>query len=305
MSLPTTVPPGSDPALPAIAPPRRIEGFRNLLRNRRLVIGAVALLLICCAAIFAPLLTGHDPIAQDLGSRLQPPIWSGGSTTHLFGTDEFGRDVLSRLLYGARYSLTAVAISVVLAGLLGVTLGIIASYRGGRLGAFIMRATDTQQALPSVLIALMVVAVFGANLLNLVIILTVAAWVPFSRVTCEVVRQLRSREFITAAVALGASKRFIIIHHVLRNILSPITVLAAIEVGRVLLLAAGLSFLGLGIPEPLPDWGSMLATGQKNIFTASWLTTIPGLAVTLTVLSVNLLGDGLRTLLDPRANRSR
>jgi peptide/nickel transport system permease protein len=280
----------------AVAPGRWARAGSNL----RLYLGAAILGAICLGAIVAPLITHWNPTGQELTQRLLPP----GSSSHLLGTDGFGRDVFSRLLYGARYSLLVAIGAVVVSGLIGVLLGALAGYYGGWTETVIMRAVDAQQALSAVLLALMVAALFGNNLLNLLLVLAVTGWATYTRILFGVVRQVRGQEYVSAAVCLGARSREIVLRHVIPNIMSPIIVISTLQVGRMMLLEAGLSFLGMGVPEPLPAWGTMLSDGYRNIFTASYLTTIPGLAITVTVFAVNLLGDGLRRALDPHTRGS-
>jgi peptide/nickel transport system permease protein len=276
------------------------RGLRTVRRNPRLYIGALILALICVGAIGAPLITHYGPSTQELVNRLRPPAWNArGSVAHPLGTDTFGRDVFSRLLFGARYSLLVACGAVIGSGVIGVVLGAVAGYFGGWAEALIMRAVDAQQALSAILLALMVAALFGNSLLNLLLVLAVTGWSTYTRILFGVVRSIRGQEYVSAAICLGARPTDIVIHHVLPNIVSPIIVISTLQVGRMLLLEAGLSFLGLGVPEPLPAWGTMLSDGYRNIFTASYLTTIPGVAITITVFGVNLLGDGLRRALDP------
>jgi peptide/nickel transport system permease protein len=299
MSATTTTPeslqsPVRGPALDALAPPRRLRP------NRPLVAGATVLALVFAGAVFAPWLTHWNPASQGLIARLLPPFWGpGGSTSHLLGTDGFGRDVFSRLLYGARYSLLIALSAVLLSGLIGVILGLLAGYVGGWVETIVMRLVDGQQALPAVLVALMVVGLFGNSVTNITLVLAITGWATYSRILFGVVRGIRGLEFVNASIALGASSASVVFRHVLPNSLSPIIVISTLQVGRMMLLEAGLSFLGLGVPESLPAWGTMLADGERNIFTAAYLTTIPGLAITFTVFGINLLGDGLRRALDP------
>lgn len=286
--------PAPGPAIDVLAPPRRLRP------NRQLVAGAVVLALVAGGAVLAPVLTHWNPATQELIARLRPPFWGpGGSTSHLLGTDGFGRDVFSRLLFGARSSLLIALTAVALSGVIGVALGLLAGYTGGWAETIVMRLVDAQQALPSVLLALMVVGLFGTSLTNLTLVLALTGWAVYSRILFGVVRGIRGLEFVNAAIALGASSPSIVFRHVLPNSLSPVIVISTLQVGRMLLLEAGLSFLGLGVPESLPAWGTMLADGERNIFTAAYLTTIPGLAITATVFGINLLGDGLRRALDP------
>ncbi len=272
----------------------------HLQHNPQLFVGALILLVICFAVVGAPLITHYSPTGQELVNRLRPPAWNTrGSWSHILGTDTFGRDVFSRLLYGGRYSLLVACGAVIGSGVIGVVLGAVAGYAGGWAEAIIMRAVDAQQALSAILLALMVAALFGNSVLNLLIVLAVTGWSTYTRILFGVVRSIRAKDYVSASICLGARPTDIVLHHVLPNMISPIIVISTLQVGRMLLLEAGLSFLGLGVPEPLPAWGTMLADGYRNIFTASFLTTIPGLAITVTVFGVNLLGDGLRRALDP------
>jgi peptide/nickel transport system permease protein len=291
--------PMAGPSLDILAPPRKLQ------LNRQLIAGLVLLAAVFLSAIFAPFLTHWDPTAQDLIARLQPPVWDhGGSSAHILGTDGFGRDVLSRVLYGARYSLFIASAAVILSGVIGILLGLLAGYVGGWVEAIVMRLVDAQQALPAVLVGLMVVGLFGNSLTNLTLVLAITGWATYTRILFGVVRGIRGLEFVNASIALGASSISVVLRHVLPNSLSPIIVISTLQVGRMMLLEAGLSFLGLGVPEGLPAWGTMLADGERNIFTAAYLTTIPGLAITVTVFAINLLGDGLRRALDPHLQAS-
>ena len=254
---------------------------------------------------FLPLIWSVDPLEQELVQRLRPPFWQvGGSLSHPLGTDGFGRDLLSRLLYGGRYSITISLVAVLVAGLVGVSLGASAGYLRGWPESLIMRIVDAQQALPAVLLALLVVVIFGNTLINVILVLAITGWATFARVVFGVVLSLRQREFIVAAIAQGARARWIIRRHILPNAMTPIIVTSTLQIGRTMLLESGLSFLGLGIPDPLPAWGLMLADGQRNIFSAWWLATLPGLAITVTVFSLNLVGGGLRGALNPQARGS-
>jgi peptide/nickel transport system permease protein len=280
----------------------QVRGLRAVLRsNPFLVLGAVMVAGVVLAGVFAPVLATSDPITQHLEQRLRPPAWlPGGTTANLFGTDEFGRDVLSRLLYGARVSLSVGLAAIVFAGVFGVILGLQAGYFGSATEAVLMRLADAQQAMPGVLLAIVVVAALGPSLVNLVIVLAIGSWVPYARIVFGAVRSVREREFVLGARTVGASDARIIVRHILPNIWTIIVVVATLQVGRMILLEAGLGFLGLGVPPPEPSWGSMLAEGRNRIFNSSWLTTIPGLAIVVTVLGINFLGEGLRRALDPR-----
>ena len=287
-------------------PLERPQGYRlmakSLVSNGALMLGLTVAAAICLAAILAPWVSPVDPLTQDLSARLKPPVWtSAGSSVHLLGTDQFGRDVLSRLIYGARYSLTIAITATLIAGVVGTLFAVLAGYVGGRIGTVVMRAADIQLALDAVLLALIVVAVYGPSLLALTLVLAAVGWSNYTRVLYGVVQSLRSQEYVSAARSMGASQRQIIVWHVLSNLIPPVIVLTTLQVARVLLLAAGLSFLGLGVADPQPSWGGMLADGQKYIYSAWWLITLPGVLITITVGSINLMGSGLGRMVDPHS----
>jgi len=253
------------------------------------------------AALAAPLLATTDPVEQDLTVALKPPFWlEGGSREHLLGTDHLGRDVYSRLVYGAQISLTISVLAALLGAVVGVAAGLIAGYLGGRVDAVIMRVADLNLAFPLILLALAVVALLGANLRNLVIVMAITTWMIYARVVRGLSLGLREREFVQAARALGAHDARIIARHVLPNVLAPVMVIWTLEVARIILMESALSFLGLGVPPPTPTWGRMLAEGRDYLTVAAWIAVFPGLAILITVLGINFLGDGLRDLLDPR-----
>lgn len=284
--------------------PRR--SLRILRHNRNLQIGLAILCAVVLVAGLAPWLAPHDPLEQDLLARLQPPVWAeGGDSAHLLGSDGLGRDVLSRMIYGARISLLVGLGVIALAGMIGVLLGLVAGYCGGWPDTLIMRLADAQQALPGILLAIMVTATFGAGLRNVVVVLSIAAWPVFARIVYSATRSLREREFVHAAVVIGAGTSSILLRHVLPNVLGTCLVVAALQMGRTILAEAALSFLGLGVPPPAPSWGGMVAEGLTLLQIASWTVTFPGLAILITVLGINLLGDGLRQALDPRLQQLR
>ncbi|HVA38337.1 MAG TPA: ABC transporter permease [Candidatus Dormibacteraeota bacterium] len=279
---------------------RRYQALRNFLRSRAALFGGavVALLLIC--AVFAPWLAPHDPRLQNLNLGSLPPIWAhGGKAGYWLGTDELGRDILSRIIYGARLSAT-VAFSVVIIGsVIGVSLGLISGYVGGWIDDVIMRIADIQLAFPYVLLAIAVIGVVGANVYTIIGVIGVTSWVQYVRVVRSEVISLREREFVQAAHAIGCAPLRIIFRHVLPNVTSSVTVIATFELARAIIFEAALSFLGLGVSPATPSWGNMLAEGRQYLDTAWWMGTFPGLAIMLTVLGVNVLGDGLRDALDP------
>jgi peptide/nickel transport system permease protein len=275
-------------------------------RRRRpdagLILGVVVLSAVTLMAYAAPFVTSHDPTRQVLGDRLRPPRWvQGGVPQHVLGTDGFGRDVLSRLLYGGRISIAVGASAVVLSGVLGTSLGMLAGYKGRWVEGVIMRTADAQQALPPVLLAIIIVAVFGANVANLVFVLAVSSWVMYARVVFARTTALRQREFVEAANAIGASTRRILARHLLPNLWGQVMVISALQAGRMMLLEAALSFLGLGVPEPAPSWGSMLADARATVLITPWPAAIPGLAIVCAVWSVNLIGEGLSRRFEGRA----
>lgn len=273
----------------------------ELLRNKAALLGLLILIVISTAAVAAPLLAPVDPTIQEVTQRLKPPGWGTPvGRINLLGTDHLGRDILSRLIYGARISLVIGLSAVALAGTLGTLLGLVAGYRGGRVDDLIMRATDTMLAMPFILLALAVIAVLGPSLRNIIFVLGITSWVSYARIVRAEVLTLRTREFIVATLALGSGGRRIVFRHLLPNVLTPVIVIATLEVARMIILESALSFLGLGVQPPTPTWGGMLADGRAYLSTAWWQATFPGLSIMLTVLGINLLGDWLRDILDPR-----
>jgi len=278
-----------------------VSGVGRLRLNAQLVVGAVLVVIVVCLAVFAPLFTHWNPSAQELTARLKSPSWDFSRSGHPLGTDQFGRDELAQLLYGARYSLGVAGVATILSGIVGVALALVAGY-GNRWGqTIVMRLVDAMQSLPAILVGLLVVALHGNSLTVLTLVLALTGWPTYTRILFGVVERVRHQEYISASVVVGMRPMSIVGKHVLPNILSPIIVITTLQMGRMMLLEAGLSFLGLGIPVSLPAWGTMLAGGQRNIFDASYLSTIPGLAITFVVGSINILGDGLRKALDPRS----
>jgi peptide/nickel transport system permease protein len=260
----------------------------------RLGLAIVLLFLLVCA--FAPLIAPHDPYEQDLMSALSPP-----SLAHLLGTDQYGRDVASRVLYGARYALLAIVVGDGLALALGTTMGLAAGYLGGVVDAVLMRVVDVLLAFPYLLLALIIVAALGPSLLHSMIAIGVVYTPQYARLVRGQVLSVRQTDFVRAARALGASRGRIILRHVAPNSLSPVIIMATLQAGSVVVETAGLSFLGLGAQPPSPDWGALLADGQNFFLTAWWIATFPGFSIFLVVLGFNLLGDALRREFDPRA----
>jgi peptide/nickel transport system permease protein len=277
------------------------------------IIALVILGIVVISAVFAPFLAPYNPNLVDVEQRLLPPAFAGGDPAHPLGTDGLGRDVLSRLIYGARVSLVVGVMAVAVAGTLGVTLGLTAGFFGGRIDDGIMRVADIQLAFPFILLAISILAVLQARrgveanisnfqrLVPLILTLGVAQWVTYARMSRSVTLSLREKEFVEAARALGDSKRSIIFRNILPNGLAPLIVIASFNVASTILAEAALSFLGLGVPPAIPTWGGMLADSRELLVSGVWwLATIPGLAIMFTVLSINVLGDWLRDFLDPR-----
>jgi len=257
---------------------------------------------IALVAIFANVLAPYNPEVGVLGDRFRPPAWqTGGSEAHLLGTDHVGRDVLSRLIFGARVSMVVGFTAVIVAGILGTALGILSGYLGGWVDQVIMRVTDTWLALPALTFAIFLAAVVGPSEMNIVIILGAVYWTRYARVIRGEVLSLRERDFVRLAIVAGCSKKTIMRRHILPNVLNSAVVLGTLMLGVVIVTEAALSFLGVGVPPPKPAWGLMLADGKKGLMAGYWwLTVLPGLCIMLMVLSANLLGDWLRVKLDPQ-----
>ena len=271
-------------------------------RHATMVTGAVLLGLVVLAGVLAPALSAYDPLKPSFSQRLAPPWGFGGTAAHILGTDNLGRDILARLLYGARVSLLLAASAVVIAGVFGVVVGLIASWGGERTDAVVMRVADIQLAFPVIMLAIAIVAVVGTNPIALVGVLALSGWVLYARTVRAHVLTIRRLEYIEAAHTLGASDLRIVLRHVLPNTVAPILVIGSSQFATMVLLESGLSFLGMGVQAPRPSWGLMLAEGRDYLSNAWWLATAPGVMISLVVLGANLLGDGLRDLLDPHAS---
>ena len=268
--------------------PRQLSGSPLALLALAIVAGWIA------AAILAPLLAPYPPLAQSIAGRLQPP-----SGAHWLGTDPLGRDILSRIVYGARLSIPVGVVAVALAVVLGTLIGGTAGVVGGAADEAIMRGTDLMLAFPTVILALVITAALGAGIRNAIIAIMVAWWPSYARLVRGLVLALRDREYVLAARAVGGSRLRIFLRHVLPGTISPVVILSTLDVGHAILTFASLSFLGLGPPPQIPEWGSMIAAG-RNYLDQWWISTFPGLAILTLVLAMNVLGDGLRDLLDPR-----
>jgi peptide/nickel transport system permease protein len=284
----------AEAVLPAAVRPRRRISFRA-------VFGLGVLLVMGGSAVLAPQLAPWDPTRQMLLKRLRPPMWQErGLREHPLGTDHLGRDILSRILHGGRISLGVGLTAVTLSALIGVTLGLAAGFFGGRADTLIMRLVDVFLAIPYILLAMGVVFALGPSLLNVILVMGCTRWVQFARIVRADVLSIREREFVAGARARGNRPLRLLLRHVLPNALTPIIVVATLELAFMIIYESALSFLGLGVQPPTPTWGWMLSDGRNYVATAWWLATFPGLAIMLTVLAVNLLGDWLRDTLDPR-----
>jgi peptide/nickel transport system permease protein len=273
--------------------------WRTLVRGSG-VFNIAFLLLLVLTAVFAPLLSHYDPTVSDVTQRLHPPAWvPGGSRAHLLGTDQLGRDVFTRLIYGSRISLIVGTTTVAMSSVLGSALGLLAGYYEGALGAVLMRIADIQLSFPFLLLAIAIAAVLGVGLLNVILILGVAGWVSFGRLTRGQVLSIKQKDYVEAARAVGAGGPATILRHILPNVVTPIIVIATATVANNIVVEASLTFLGLGVQPDLPSWGNMLASSRDYLNVGWWMSVFPGLALTLTVLTVNLLGDWLRDYLDP------
>lgn len=259
------------------------------------------MIVLVIPAIFAELIAPYDPVENSLRNRLLPPFWmEGGGFDHILGTDKVGRDILSRLIYGSRVSVVIAGISIVVGGLIGTSLGIIGGYFGGWVDSLIMRAVDISLSIPIILLGLVLVAALGPSKSTVIIVVVVLLWSRYARLARGETLAVRTQDYIARARVSGASHTRIMIHHVFPNIFNSIVVLATLQVGFVIILEATLSFLGAGIPRPIPAWGLMVADGRELVVAAWWLAFFPGFAIMLVVLSMNLLGDWLRDKFDPK-----
>ncbi len=275
--------------------------WRSLLAAKWPVLALAILIVVTVVAAFGPWLAPLDPARQSIASRLAEPLSSAQGVTHWLGSDVLGRDVLSRLLYGARISLLVGLAAIAVGGVIGIVAGLLAGYFGGWVDDLTMRLADMQLAFPFILLAIMFLVVLGPGVGNLILVLGIGQWVTYARIVRAETLALREKEFVEAARALGDSTASILFRTILPNIVAPLTVIASFNVASVILTEAALSFLGLGVPPSVPTWGSMLAESRDTLLANKWwLAVFPGLAIMLTVLSFNILGDWLRDVLDPR-----
>ena len=286
----------------AAAPAREWLVFaQRLARRRTALFGLIVVAVVIATALAASWISPFDPSAQDIGNRLKPPGWQDGTgRLHPLGTDHLGRDLLARVIFGAQPALLVASAAVLISGVLGMATGLVGGYFGGRIDDVLMRLADIQLAFPFILLAIAVIGVLGPSLPTIIIVIGVSSWVVYARVVRGTVLTLREREFVQAARALGGNDSRILIRHILPNAFAPWLVVATLDMARVIVIESALSFLGLGVQPPAPTWGGMLADGRVYITTSWWLATFPGLAILVTVLGINLFGDGLRDTLDPR-----
>lgn len=275
---------------------------RLLFRSKTGTVGFFIVFIVFLVAIFAPVLAPHDPATINAGNMLKPPFWmEGGSTAHLLGTDNLGRDILSRVIYGSQVSLLVGITSVVVAGIIGVTIGLIAGYYGGFIDNLLMRVVDSFLAIPTILFALVILTIFGPSIVTLIFVLGATNWVNYARLVRGEVLSIKEREYVRAAHSIGVKNHKIILRHLLPNVVSTFIVISTLSVATTIILEASLSFLGLGIQPPDVSWGLILSDGRDYLATSWWLATFPGIAITITVLGIIFLGDWLRDILDPRS----
>ncbi len=296
-SLGDTTDLGAEPADPAAASRRQTWAVALATIPK---VPLLILVVFIGAAIAAPLIAPHNPTQVDVMANFTPPVWSaGGTMDHILGTDKIGRDILSRLIYGSRLSLSLSMIVIIIGGSVGVVLGMVSGYVGGMVDAIIQRAVEAMLSLPTILVALVFIFAFGFGFWNVIFILSPFLAARFARMVRGETLSIKEREHVAIAKVMGASGLRILATHILPNVINTVTVLATLEVGHLILIESSLSFLGAGIPPPNPAWGLMVAEGQAYIATAYWISLFPGLAILTTVLSLNLFGDWLRDMLDP------
>jgi peptide/nickel transport system permease protein len=302
--MPSSTPASASEAAPPEgrrAPPRYDElrrAYRLWRRSPLSIAGTALIALLLGAAIFAPLVATHDPLAQDFTVRLQPP-----NRSHLYGTDQFGRDIFSRVVYGSRIALQIILIVSAISGGVGALVGWMAGYFGGRLDEFLMRLTDMFLAFPSLVLAMAFAAALGPSLPNMIFAISLVTWTPYARLARGETLRTKAQDFVEAARAMGAGDARIIFRHVLPMTLSVLIVQLTLRMGTIILTAAGLGFLGLGAQPPTPEWGAMVSDGRNFLVDQWWMSTLPGSAIAAAVLGFNLLGDGIRDILDPRLRR--
>lgn len=290
----------------ATGTPRRSATLRHVLGDPSFLLGATFIVLLVLVALLAPWIAPYDPNAQSLNDRLMPPMWlDGGDSTHVLGTDNLGRDVLSRLLYGARLSLLIATLVTVVAGGFGILLGLLVGYVRGWPERLVMGWIDLQVSFPVILLIILIITVVGPSIVTLVVCISLTHWLIYTRTTRSAVLSVSQSQYVAAAEVAGGTTWRVLSRHVLPNLISPLMTLALLEFATVILVEAALSFLGLGIQPPHTSWGLDVAIGKEYIFNAWWLVTFPGLAISFTVLSLNFVSSSLRSALDPSSRATR
>jgi ABC-type dipeptide/oligopeptide/nickel transport system permease subunit len=280
-----------------------MSGARARFRGWLVFVPAAGLALIVVIAVFAPWLAPHDPATQALSDRLLPPVFDGGTWKYPLGTDELGRDLLSRIVYGARVSIVVGLLAVLVRMVAGVAIGLVAGYFGGPLRTAVLRLGDVQMALPSLILALGIIAAIGPGFTNVVVVLGITGWILYTRLVVSQVLLIRNLDYVNGARLLGASHARILWKHVLPNVLPSVIVYASLDVGMMMYMEASLSFIGLGVQPPTPSWGSMTSAGQALLASHWWISTSPGAALLITLVLVNVVGEQIRDRLDPRLKR--
>ena len=283
---------------------RRGLTFRRLVRSPGGLVGSVLVVLVIAVAVLAPLISPYDPEKQNIVHRLKPPFWAEeGSVDHLLGTDSIGRDLLSRIIYGSRVSLFVGIMATLFSALLGITLGLVSGYLRGPVDSTISRVGDVQQAIPFLVLAIAVAAMLGPGLWNLILVLVVTTWVTFFRVVRGEVLSVREEQYVLSARSIGASNSRIMLRYILPNVAASIIVVATLLAANMIIFEASLSFLGLGVPSNVPTWGRIVADGRDYVASEWWIALFPGVAILITVMAMNLLGDWWREELDPKASK--
>jgi peptide/nickel transport system permease protein len=289
----------SRPEILAEEEPKKARRF-DIFLQLNFAIPVTVLMIMVIAAIFAPQIAPYDPLQTSLTDRLKPPAFAGGSEAHLLGTDKLGRDVLSRIIWGSRVSLSVALLVIAITASIGTVLGIVGGYLGGWVDALLMRVTDISLAFPNIVIALLLAVILGPSFTTVVLAISLLGWAPYARLIRGEVLKLREADFVLQARIIGCSPQRIMLTHIFPNIVNPLLILATLFAGIIILVESALSYLGAGIPPPIASWGSMVSDGRSLIDTAWWISFFPGLAIGLVVLSGNFLGDWLRDRLDPR-----
>ncbi|MAE06725.1 MAG: peptide ABC transporter permease [Nitrospinae bacterium] len=279
----------------------RLAGLASSLRKQKFaMLGLAILMVVMLMALTAPVISPMSPTAHSLSRVLKPPMWNGEGHVFILGTDHLGRDLLSRIIYGSRVSLIVGFFSVVFSGAIGLFVGLVAGYFGGKVDYLLMRLVDFVLSFPFILLALSTIAILGPSLQLIIVMLSLRLWTVYARVVRGAVLSLREMEFVVAAVGIGSSHMRVLFRHILPNVLAPVVIIGSLYLGRMIIIEAGLSFLGLGVPPPTPTWGGLMAEGRSYLYVSWWIVAFPCLAITLTALGANLVGDWLRNVLDPR-----